>query len=353
MDYDDRDLTRLNLDIGKAGFVDIDKQTQPDKVLWLPRGDGQCASLLYDVKDEVEAWTRLQTLGVIENVAVLPQNSLEDLVYFVVKRTINGVTRRFIERLAPRANCVGGSVNQQLDCHVVYQGSPVSSIALAQLPNTLCSVWADGAPIGSATTDGSGNLAMPDGNSHSNIVAGLAGALITNTAATATATLTVGTQYNGYPAEVFADIGSTGEPIHVGSIVVSGGTVTLPNGQTALTITACIGYVAPFMSSKLAYAAQMGSAITQKKRINHVGLVMYDAYYQGVQFGQRFDVLDNLPLVEAGEATPVGTVWSQYDEPMMELPGSWSTDARLCLLAQAPNPCTVGAVVVGLETKEK
>src|SRR5262245_59099423 len=102
MDYDDRDLTRLNLDIGRSGFTDIDKATQPDKMIFLPRGDGQCATLLYDAKDEVEAWWRLQTLGVIENVAVLPSNGIEDLVYFVVRRTVNGQTRRFIERLAPR-----------------------------------------------------------------------------------------------------------------------------------------------------------------------------------------------------------------------------------------------------------
>jgi hypothetical protein len=92
MDYDDRDLTRLNLDIGLPGFVDIDKSTQPDKMVWLPRGDGQCAALLYDVKDEVDAWWRVQTLGVIENVAVLPGSGTEDTVYFVVRRTINGVT---------------------------------------------------------------------------------------------------------------------------------------------------------------------------------------------------------------------------------------------------------------------
>ena len=99
--------------------------------------------------------------------------------------------------------------------------------------------------------------------------------------------------------------------------------------------------------------AQLGSAITQKKRINHLGLVMYDAHYQGLQYGQRFDVLDPLPLMEASQQTPSGTVWSEYDEPMMELPGSWNTDARLCLLAQAPVPCTVGACVIGMETKEK
>jgi hypothetical protein len=81
--------------------------------------------------------------------------------------------------------------------------------------------------------------------------------------------------------------------------------------------------------------------------------VLYDANYQGLQFGQRFDTLDNMPLYEAGQATAAGTTWSEYDEPMIEVPGSWNTDARLCLLAQAPNPVTVGAVVIGLETKEK
>jgi hypothetical protein len=64
-------------------------------------------------------------------------------------------------------------------------------------------------------------------------------------------------------------------------------------------------------------------------------------------------VLDNLPLFEAGETTPFGTTWSSYDQPMIEVPGSWNTDARLCLLAQAPNPVTVGAVVVALTTNEK
>ncbi len=152
---------------------------------------------------------------------------------------------------------------------------------------------------------------------------------------------------------MFADIGSTGEPVHLGPLVVSGGALTLPNGQSATTIIACLGYVAPFMSAKLAYGAQMGSALTQRKRINHLGLVLYDTAAQGIQFGQRFDVLDSMPLMEAGETVPSGTTWNEYDEPMIELPGSWLTDSRLCLLAQAPNPCMVGAVVIGMGTNEK
>ena len=356
MDYDDRDLTRMNLDIGAAGFTDIDKSTQPDKMVWLPRGDGQCAAHLYDVKDEVEAWWRLQTLGVIERVAVLPAASgSEDFVYFVVRRTINGITRRFIEKLAPRANCVGGALNQMLDCHTIYSGAPASSISLPQLPNTLVSVWADGASIGTGTTDGAGSLTLPDGKTHAVIVAGLAGAIVNNTRidGTTSATLTVGTQYNGYPAEVFADIGATGQPIHVGALPVNGGVVTLPNGQVASNITACIGYVAPYCSAKLAYAAQMGTAITQKKKISSVGLVMQDTHAQGVSFGSRIDALDSLPQVEEGQAVPAGTIWNQYDEPMIEVPGDWSTDQRLHLMGQAPLPCTIAAAVIGITTNER
>jgi hypothetical protein len=353
LDYDDRDLTRLNLDIGLPGFVDIDKSTQPDKMIWLPRADGQAACLLYDAKDEVEAWWRLQTLGVIENVAALPSPEAEDRVYFVVRRVIDGVTRRFIEKLALRTECVGDALNKQLDCALVYSGSPVAAVQIPWLPNTTVSVWADGAPIGQGTTDGRGNLAMPDGQRHGNIVAGLAGAVITASAAAPTATFAVGAQYDGCPCEVFADIGGTGAPVHIGSVAVAESQVTLPNGQQATTITACLGYTAPFMSAKLAYAAQFGSALTQKKRIDHLGLVMYDTSSEGVQFGQRFDALDDLPLQEAGQATSAGTVWSEYDEPMIEVPGEWNTDARLCLLAQAPAPCTVGGVVIGMTTNER
>lgn len=364
MDYDERDLTRLNLDIIQPGFVDADKATHPDKQVVLPRTDGQAAVLLYDVKDEVEAWWRMQTLGVIENYCVLPQAGVEDAQYFVVRRTINGVTRRFIEKLALRANCAGGAINQQLDCHMVYQGAPVSTVQLPWLPNTEVAVWADGQSIGTTTTDGAGNCAMPDGLAHSNIVAGLGGKVVRGSVshllgdntkpdqvfAQNSTTLTVGPGYEGYPAEVFADIGGTGRPKHIGTLIVSGGVVTLPNLQSASTIVACLGYVAPFMSAKLAYAAAAGTALTQKKRITHCGLVMFDTDAQGITFGQRFDIMDSLPQMEAGQVTPPGTVWWEYDEPAIAMPGEWDTDARLCLLAQAPRPCTVGGVVVGVDT---
>lgn len=366
-DYNDRDLTRLNLDIGKPGFLDTARAIQPDAMALFPRGDGQLAVLLYDPGDEVEAWWRLMTLGKIERARVLPNwaGGSDDFIYLVVNRTINGVTRRFIEKLAQRSDCLGGGANQQLDCALVYSGAAVSTLQMSWLPNTLISVWADGAAIGTATTDGSGNFTMPDGQTHSNVVAGLAGAVVigstnsplsnnTQPAQTFTSpqgTLTVGAQYNGYPAEVFADIAGTGKPPqHIGSLTVAGGTVTLPNSQVASTIIAYLGYVAPLQSAKLAYAAQGGSALTMKKKVDHVGLILYDTGATALQIGQRMDALDPMPLIEAEQLTPVGTVWSEYDCPPIEVPGGWDTDSRLCLLAQAPNPCMVGGAVVAMTT---
>jgi len=353
MDYAASDLTRLNLNIGKPGFVDLDIARQPDTMIGFVRADGVLANLLYDPEDDIVCWTRSQTLGVHEDYIVLPQAGIEDAVYSVVRRTINGVTRRFLEKSATRDQCVGGALNYQADCAVVYSGAPVASVALPHLPNTEVIVWADGAAIGSGTTDGSGNLAMPDSQTHSNYVAGLGGKKVSATSTTPTNTLATPAAYNGYPAEVFADIGATGKLVSLGTLVSAAGAIALPNGQLATTIIAFFGYMAPFMSAKLAYAAVGGSALNQKKKIDHVGLVLYDTYYQGLQYGQRFDKLDDMPLVNAGQTTPSGTVWSEFEEPSISLPGSWDTDARLCLLAQAPNPCTVGTAVIGIDTKEK
>jgi hypothetical protein len=353
LDYEDRDLTRLNLDIGKPGFVDIARVMQPDKMVYLVRSDGQIAALLYDPDDQVDAWWRIQTLGVIENVRVLPSASgIEDDIYVVVRRVINGVTRRFLEKFATRDNSSGGVINQLLDCHLVSQpGSFVTSITLAHLPNTTVAVWADGKYIGTGTTNGSGVLSpLPDGLAHANIVAGLTGSVQSYSGAL-TNSMSGLAAFNGLPCEVFADQQPSGRIVHVGTLIVSNGVIALPNAMSARNIIAYFGFMAPFMSAKLAYAAQLGTPLTIKKKIDHVGLALFDAGAQSLQIGQRFDVMDALPQYEEGAAVPATTIWSEYDEPMIEVPGEWDTDARLCLLAQAPYPCKVGGVAVGVKTQ--
>jgi hypothetical protein len=139
-----------------------------------------------------------------------------------------------------------------------------------------------------------------------------------------------------------------GDGQDLGSYHVSGGAITLPAAVSA----ACVGlpYSARFKSAKLAYAAQGGTALNQIKRVVKVGLILADVHAQGLQYGQGYDVMDDLPLTEGGGDVDEAIVRQAYDEPMIEVPGDWDTDARLCLTAAAPRPVTVMACSITVET---
>lgn len=134
-----------------------------------------------------------------------------------------------------------------------------------------------------------------------------------------------------------------------GTALVGGGQVALPGAFSNV----CVGlpYQARWKSAKLAYGApQGGTALNRKKRLIGLGLILADAHAQGLQIGQSYDVLDPMPLIERDAAIDptAGTV--SFDEQEIELPGSWSTDDRLCLVGQAPRPCTVMAASLTMTT---
>jgi len=135
---------------------------------------------------------------------------------------------------------------------------------------------------------------------------------------------------------------------------VRGGTVDLGDVEVMNAVVG-LPYTANFQSAKLAYAAATGSAMTQKKRIEGVGLVLIDTHHQGVLYGQELedDRLDDMPGVRDEEEVDEGTIFSEYDMPITALQGLWTTDSRLCLRAQAPKPATIGAAVIIVHTNEK
>lgn len=303
-DYSAFDLTRLNPDIGLTGFAGVAAQRQPDTIVHLVRADGIVASLVHDRDDEVVAWCRIQSdgaAGFIENVVVLP-GSIEDRVYFCVKRTVNGSTVRYLERMARRDQCLGQPEARLADSHVIYSGSAVTTITgLSHLEGETVVVWG-------WNTSSPFTVALPDGT-----------------------TATVGK--------------------YLGEFTVSSGQIT---GLASAVTDACVGlsYTGTFKSAKLAYAAQRGTALTQTKKLNRIGLILQDTHQTGIEFGQNFTRMDALPLVRDGVAVDTNTVWDEFDGPMVPLPGQWDTDSRLCLRATAPKPCTVAAAVIDVSTNE-
>jgi len=96
------DLTLLAQHIAGTGFSAMAYQQEPDTWLWCVRKDGQLASLTFLPAQEVAGWARHITDGSFESVAVIPSTDLtSDTPWFIVNRTIGGVTKRYVEYMDP------------------------------------------------------------------------------------------------------------------------------------------------------------------------------------------------------------------------------------------------------------
>lgn len=159
--------------------------------------------------------------------------------------------------------------------------------------------------------------------------------------------------------------------IDVGPIQLdNSGNATLP--VAAANICAGLGYDAEFLSAKLAYAAQGGTAINQMKRVDHIGFVLQNTHYRALRFGtlklgpfvgagnqptsensglwDEGEPLDPMPETELGAKVPQNAVWAYYDQKMIEFPADADPDLRLCIKCTAPLPATVLAVTLSIET---
>ena len=102
-------------------LVDWAYQQIPHSVLWCVRGDGVLLALTYVREQSLLAWSRHDfDGGFVENVCVVPEGS-EDVLYVTIKRTIDGVVKRYIERMNTR-NIVNVEDTTFMDSYLSYDG---------------------------------------------------------------------------------------------------------------------------------------------------------------------------------------------------------------------------------------
>jgi len=151
------DLTRLHREIASTlGFVEIDWQQEPEPRLWCVRGDGEVGVLVMDLNEGVVAWSRIKMDGFVESVCCLPTDGAEDEVYMVVRRTVDGETVRYVERLAPEA---WDEIEDAWRLHCALEYDDEATTTLSGLEHlearTDVYVWANGQQAGPFTvTDG-------------------------------------------------------------------------------------------------------------------------------------------------------------------------------------------------------
>src|SRR5260370_5562121 len=122
--------------LGPIGYA-----KRPDPRLYLVRNDGTLVTLTYNQREKVIGFTRIVTEGTFEAVCVTPQpDGSPDRVTVIVKRTINGVIKRYVEYFETEVTELANRAWTQLetDCARVYNFGGVPTSVLTGLGYLEC-----------------------------------------------------------------------------------------------------------------------------------------------------------------------------------------------------------------------
>lgn len=294
-DYVVSQISKLTTDIFGSGVKASAVQRRPDTRIWLTLNDGSAICMVYEAEDEVLAFIPLETDGSYESVAVLPALS-QDRVYFTVRRSINGSTVRYIEKMALDTDVKPSTLCKCVDAFKVFTNSPASTTVsgLDHLKGKRVVVWADGGPIEDSA---------------------------------------------GVPS-LFT--------------VSAAGTITLPAAKARGVVG--LPYRGRYKSSRLAYGAVNGTAMLQKKTVNRVGMILTDFHRNGIKLGHSFDDpyrgLYPLPQMVNGKAAELIVLSNVHDEEPVVFNGEWDTDSRACIEINSPYPATIMGLVLDVTTNE-
>jgi hypothetical protein len=167
--YAAADMTREAEHVTRGGVKQMAFQLNRVSTLYAVTGEGIAACLVFDPEVEKMGWYRLKTQGgTIESVAILPATGEEDEVYFVVKRSINGSTKRYIERLKNDQIRIQDDGLQDdmfyVDCGTTITGTNITTVTgLNHLEGEEIQVLGNGDYLGKFTV-ASNSITIPASN---------------------------------------------------------------------------------------------------------------------------------------------------------------------------------------------
>ena len=160
--YDGNDLTILAQHLFEASPVkEWAYQPWPDPTLWAVREDGTLLGLTYHREHQVTAWHHHDTDGLFESVAVIQTGDGASEVWFLVRRTVGGQTKRYVERLHTR-DFTEVADAFFVDSGLSYDGAPATEISgLDHLEGKAVAVLADGNVVEGLSV-ASGKITLPN-----------------------------------------------------------------------------------------------------------------------------------------------------------------------------------------------
>ncbi|GAB4512962.1 MAG: hypothetical protein Tsb0019_10020 [Roseibium sp.] len=155
----------------RNGIAGACYQQYPDSILWLWDRTGRCIGFTYERQQQVYGMHRHDFGGEVECMADL-SGDRSDEVWMIVRRTINGQVRRYIEIM--QLPFTGGVIEDawHLDCAARYDGVPANTISgLGHLEGEDVIVYADGSDYPARVV--AGEVSLPNGQAAEKILVGL------------------------------------------------------------------------------------------------------------------------------------------------------------------------------------
>lgn len=285
--YVSTQFSKLTADYYASGITGLTLQNLPDQRIWVPTASEVSVLIIYEPREKVIATIPIRTRSgeQFEAFAVAPSSSGQDRVYVSAKRTINGSTVRYIEKLALDTEAKPDTVCKVMDAHVSGTGAHSATITgLDHLEAASVVAWADGEPVDGTFTVTGGQITLP-------------------------------------------------------SAVAEGYCVGLPyRGRLK---TSRLGYAPEDTTAMLRNKtiSRAGFLLSDYVR---------SGVKFGTEFDNADHPLQSLPAIdESGTTAPEVVLGVGRDESPHPVDGSISLDTRLCLEANSPKPVTVLSIVIG------
>ena len=289
--YRATEFSRLTTNLFKTGVTDIAVQNRPDQRIWITTGGSDTICIVFNPGQEVVAHVVValdSPQDLIESVMTLPGTAGQDRVLMSVRRVVNGVTTRRIERMALDLETVPAAITKCLDAHVVF-GAGNATVSLPHLIGRTVWAWVDGHYVED----------------------------------------------------------ESGAPV---PFVVSGaGTITLPS---APAVGGCAGlpYRGRYKSAKLEYGDGGNTSVMRNKQLTSIGLLLADYCRSGVRFGSEFDnpnhPLFNLPSTYNSVPIPSDIILGPGPTELTNpVDAPVTLDARMCI--EVTKPASILALVMG------
>lgn len=157
--YKSTDATVLAEHITASGLVQMTFTQEPNPIVWAIRADGMLLGFTWNNEQEVRGWHRhpIGGDGFVESVAAMPaaEGDRSEL-WMVVRRTINGVTKRYVEYMERPWRLGDDQASSfYMDSGLTYDGAPAHVISgLGHLEGLVVDVLSDGAPHPQRTVTG-------------------------------------------------------------------------------------------------------------------------------------------------------------------------------------------------------